>query len=226
LSFSLVPRRIDRAELLDEPDAPPPDVERSLRDLRRFNAWLGGIRAYRALIRRHASQARSVLDIGTGTSDLVASLRGRSPGPLIGLDFKLAHLSRGRAYHDGVLRLAGDGFRLPFRDGSVDVVTSGHLFHHFTPEQNVAMLDECLRVARVAVIVNDTRRDVVPWAFTSLLGALRLVGRITAHDAPVSVLRGYSIGEARSIAAATAAGRWRVERMLPYRIGVILWKST
>ena len=68
------PHRTDRAELLDEPDAPRQQVERSLRDLRRINAWLGGIRVYRALIRRHAPGARSILDIGTGTSDLLVSM--------------------------------------------------------------------------------------------------------------------------------------------------------
>ena len=38
----LVPKRIDAPELLDEHDAPREDMERSLRDLRRFNTVYGG----------------------------------------------------------------------------------------------------------------------------------------------------------------------------------------
>src|SRR5947208_1071099 len=45
-------KRINEPELLDEHDAPPEDVARPLRDLRRFNRWCGGIGVYRRLLRR------------------------------------------------------------------------------------------------------------------------------------------------------------------------------
>ena len=48
-------QRIDAPELLDEDNAPRRDVERSLRDLRRFNRWLGGLRVYRKLLARATS---------------------------------------------------------------------------------------------------------------------------------------------------------------------------
>ena len=35
------PKRVETEELLDEHDAPRHDVDRSLRDLRRINRWLG-----------------------------------------------------------------------------------------------------------------------------------------------------------------------------------------
>jgi predicted nicotinamide N-methyase len=221
----LVPPRLDAPELLDEHDAPREDVERSLRDLRRINRWLGGIRIYRALIRRHAPQARSVLDLGTGSSDLLGSVRDRLDGRRVGLDFKIDHLLYGRAIAPGdALPVAGNAFQLPLRDRSVDVVTSSHFFHHFTPEENVAVLKEALRVARMAVIVNDTTRNRIPYLFVRFLAALGLVGRITREDAPASVLRGYTVPEARAVAMATRAHRWRVERLVPFRFGLILWK--
>jgi hypothetical protein len=221
----LVPPRLDAPELLDEHDAPREDMERSLRDLRRINRWLGGIRIYRALIRRHAPQARSVLDLGTGSSDLLGSVRARMTGLRVGLDFKIDHLLYGRAIAPGdALPVAGNALQLPFRDNSVDVVTSSHFFHHFTLEENVAVLKEGLRVARMAVIVNDTTRNRIPYLFVRLLAAARLVGRITREDAPASVLRGYTVPEARAVAAGTRTHRWRVERLLPFRFGLILWK--
>ena len=48
------PPRIDMPELLDEHDAPRADMERSLRDLRRFNRYFGGNAVYRRLLRRMA----------------------------------------------------------------------------------------------------------------------------------------------------------------------------
>jgi hypothetical protein len=214
----LTPPRVDAPELLDEEDAPRADMERSLRDLRRFNRWCGGTAVYRRLLRRFGPFS-SVIDLGTGTSDLLASLdRGRR----IGLDFKIDHLLYGRG--DGVLRVVGDAKRLPFRDGAADVVTSAHFFHHFSPEENVAILAESMRVARRGVVVNDTRRHYVPLLFVHLLGLLRLVGRITRYDAPASVRRGYTPGEARAIAARVGARRWEVRRAWPFRFGILLWK--
>jgi SAM-dependent methyltransferase len=216
----LTPRRIESEELLDEHDAPREDMERSLRDLRRFNRYLGGVRIYRALVRRFAPTA--ILDVGTGTADSlesVADVRTR-----IGLDFKIDHLLFLRE-ESRVLRVVGDAQRLPFRNGAVDLVTSAHFFHHFSPEENAAILAESLRVARRGVAVNDTRRHYAPLLLVLLLGAFRLVGRITRYDAPASVRQGYTLAEARGIAArVSSASRWDVIRMWPYRFAILLWK--
>ncbi|MDP9361272.1 MAG: hypothetical protein M3P29_07470, partial [Acidobacteriota bacterium] len=70
----LVPKRVDTPELLDEHDAPRDDMERSLRDLRRINRWLGGTSTYLRLLRRFGPNARIVVDVGAGTADLLDAL--------------------------------------------------------------------------------------------------------------------------------------------------------
>src|SRR5215213_10860231 len=165
-------KRIESEELLDEHDAPRADMERSLRDLRRINKYLGGIGIYRRLLRRF--EPRSVLDIGAGTADNLDA----SPGvPLrIALDFKIDHLLYLR-HGSQVRRVVGDANRLPFRDNAVDVITSAHFFHHFSADENIAILREALRVAKDGVAVNDTRRHYAPLLFVLLISALHLVGR-------------------------------------------------
>jgi len=232
----LTPRRIPAHELLDEHDAPRADMERSLRDLRRFNRWAGGQRIYRKLLRRlwsgglsarrgrqaESLSLHSVLDVGAGSCELVESLSASCLR--IGLDFKIEHLLYLR---DGspVHRIVGDAHHLPFRDGAVDVVTSSHFFHHFSPAENEAILGEAIRVARRGVSVNDTRRHYVPLLFVLLLGAFRLVGRITRFDAPASVRQGYTLAEARTIAERVPAARRKVVRAWPFRFGILLWKT-
>lgn len=211
------PDRIDTEELLDEHDAPRPEMERSLRDLRRINRWFGGIPIYRRLLRL-AGPVRSIVDIGAGTADQVGSV---DVPVRIALDFKIDHLAYLR--DAPVHRVAGDAQRLPFRKDSIDVLTSAHFFHHFSPEENVAILREALRVVRKAVIVNDTRRHYVPLLFIRLVSALRLVGRITRFDGPASVLRGYTIPEVRKIAEQTGVHA-EVRRAFPFRFGLVLWK--
>lgn len=214
-------RRVVTPELLDEHDAPRADMERSLRDLRRFNRWAGGTKTYRRFLHRLAPSARIVIDLGAGTADLLDALP--SDVITIAVDLNLKHLlyerNRSRA-----LRVVADANRLPFRNSSVDVVTSSHFFHHFEPEENAAILRGALRVARIGAMASDTRRSVLPLLFVRLLASLRLVGRITAYDAPASVLRGYTAPEARAVGEKTGASRVEVITMAPFRFGLLLWK--
>lgn len=216
----LTPPRLDEPELLDEHDVPRADMERSLRDLRRINRYLGGVTTYRRLLKRFGA-IRSVADLGAGTADLLESI----PGDVfrIAVDFKIDHLlylrggSRAR-------RVVADARRLPFRNGSIDVITSSHFFHHFDARENGAILREAIRVSRTAVAVTDTRRHYLPLIFVSLLSALRLVGRITRADAPASVRRGYTVAEAREIAAKAPVARAEVVKFFPFRFAILLRK--
>jgi SAM-dependent methyltransferase len=214
----LTPRRLVTAEMLDEPDAPLDDVERSLRDLRRINRYGGGLRIYRRLVRLFSPS--SILDLGTGTSDLLESV---PQVPLrVGMDFKIEHLVYVRT--PGIHKVVGDARRLPFRDESIDLVTSAHFLHHFAPGENIAMLDDALRVTRAGVAINDTRRHHVPLLVVLLAGIFRLVGRITRFDAPASVRQGYTLAEAREIARETQCAKWQVRRAWPFRLALLLWK--
>jgi ubiquinone/menaquinone biosynthesis C-methylase UbiE len=211
------PPRVDEPELLDEHDAPRADMERSLRDLRRINGWLGGVGVYRRLLKKHGA-SKSILDVGTGTSDVLE----RVAGVRIGVDINVNHLLYRRS--PGIHKIVADARRLPFRDDTVDVVTAAHFIHHFTPEDASSLLREWLRVARRGVIVNDTRRHYIPLALVLLLSKLRLVGRITRFDAPASVRRGYTVEEARQFAEAAGAARAEVVKAWPFRFGILLWK--
>jgi len=216
------PNRIDSPELLDEHDAPPEDMERSLRDLRRFNRFYGGAGVYRRLLKKMARHnPLSILDVATGTADLIELLPNTSLR--VGADFKIDHLLYMRE-GSTVRRVVANALNLPFVNNAFEIVTSTHFFHHLTPEQNTTMLREALRVARRGVIVNDTRRHYIPFLVTKLISVLGFVGRITRNDAPASVLRGYTPREVRAIAASVPAKNFEVVRAWPYRFGLLLWK--
>ena len=218
-------RRLDTPELLDEHDAPAKDVERSLRDLQRFNRYCGGMRVYRKMVRRLLGGDGTVIDLGAGTADLLDSLdaprprTGKSACPplRIAVDWNIRHLlyRRPRAH-----RVVADARQLPFRSNAADAVTSSHFFHHFSPSENAEILRESLRVARVGVAFTDTRRHIAPLLFTLMLRWLHLVGRITAFDAPASIRRGYTAAEARTITE--RVGPAVVENHFPLRWVMLL----
>jgi ubiquinone/menaquinone biosynthesis C-methylase UbiE len=218
----LVPKRIDTPELLDEHDAPREDMERSLRDLRRFNRFYGGNGVYRRLLRKMAKHDPiSILDVSTGTADLVERFAGTALR--VGIDFKIDHLLYMRE-GSAVRRVVGDALHLPFLNNAFEIVTSSHFFHHLTPEENEEMLQEALRVARRGVIINDTRRHYIPYLVVKIIGWLRMTGRITRNDAPASVLRGYTPEEVGEIAFRISAKRIDIVRSWPFRFGLLVWK--
>ena len=88
-----------------------------------------------------------------------------------------------------------DARRLPFADGSVDVVTCSQLLHHFEDAEIPVILRELDRVARRAVVIGDLRRSWVAalgfWLVSWPLG----FHRVTRHDGVTSVLRGFTARE-------------------------------
>lgn len=208
-------------ELLDDPETPRRDVERSLRDLERFNSLAGGSRVYREMIRRIGVDQPSILDIGTGTSDMLSSIDARLR---CGLDLSYRHLDYGRHLgREGVARVTGSALELPFADRSFDLVTSSHFIHHFDQEDAVKVAREALRVTRRAVVFSDTRRSFWPWLFTVALGKLRLVGPVTRFDAPASVQRGFDREELAAIGAATGH-EYTVNARFPFRLILTIYQ--
>jgi SAM-dependent methyltransferase len=206
----LAPRRRRGFEHLDDPDTPPALRERSLRDVSRSNALLGGTNAVLAEIARllpTLGDGATLLDVGTGLADIPAKAarRARSRGvelTTIGVDEAESRVQA------SVSRVAcgacADVRRLPFADASVDVVTCSQVLHHFPDDDVPEVLRELQRVSRRYVVVSDLRRSWIAalgfWVVSWPLG----FHPVTRHDGFTSVLRGFTAGElARHVRQAT-----------------------
>jgi SAM-dependent methyltransferase len=206
----LVPRRRRGFEHLDDPRTDPALRERSLRDVRRANTLLGGAWAVLSELRRVLTAGvpdLTLLDVGTGLADIPARARrlaGRRGTTLvtIGVDEAevLARVSAGQL--DGCA--CADARRLPFADGSVDVVICSQVLHHFDDAEIPAVLRELSRVARRWVIVSDLRRSWLAAAGFWLVSWPLRFHPVSRHDGFTSVLRGFTSSElARHVRAAT-----------------------
>jgi ubiquinone/menaquinone biosynthesis C-methylase UbiE len=219
-------KRVVIQELLDTDAGTPREVAGSLADLRMLNRRFGGISAMAAMIGQVAT-ARGLssvdwLDVAGGFGD-VASMtsaallrRGIQTRPVL-LDRAETHLPRRYP------AVCADALDLPFRDNSFDVVGCCLFLHHLEPQQVTRFVQESLRVARHAVLINDLVRNPLHLAF-AYAGAPIYRSRLTRHDAPASVRRAYTPDELRSMLAPAGAIHVNIDRYFFFRMGVIAWK--
>ncbi len=220
-------KRLVTPELMDNDAATPAEVQQTLADLRRINRWFGGIRTTRHMLekviaRSPAHGAFTVLDVGAGSGDVSLSaarqLRPRARIEVTLMDRMTAHLPR-----NGTAEVAGDALSLPFLDGSFDLVTCSLLVHHFEREQIVRFINQAVRVARIAVLLNDLRREPIHLAL--MYAGYPLFGRLTMHDGLASVRRAYTPRELAAIVRDSNAASVEIENHYLYRMGIIVWKS-
>ena len=197
----------------------------NLRDLRRINRWLGGVRLSADAIDALAAHREqlTVLDVGTGGADIPMALlaradeRGRGLA-VVGIDSRPEVLAAAVvampavAATPGLELHVGDGRSLPYADGSFDVVHASMVLHHLPPDEAVLLLREMGRVARLGVVVNDLDRSRPGWIGAWLMGHLLTRNRYTRQDAPLSVLRSYRADEMKALLRTAGLTPVRTER--------------
>jgi SAM-dependent methyltransferase len=87
----------------------------------------------------------TVAEIGVGTGSFLA-LFERHAARLVGVDLTAGMLDEARRAHPHLELVAGDGAALPFRSGSIDLVTSAQAFHHI--REPIHVLKEMRRVTK------------------------------------------------------------------------------
>jgi ubiquinone/menaquinone biosynthesis C-methylase UbiE len=239
-------RRVVIPELLDEDAGSAHEIATSLRDLRRINRWFGGISTTRSMLNRAAMMLPngtfSLLDVGAGAGDIPIALHrdarrpsrstevtllDRSPAHLTDNHFAdavLAGSSKPETRNSAVRRVVGDATSLPFANSSFDVVTCSLFAHHLEPAQFTAFAAEALRVCRIAVLVNDLRRNRLSLALV-YAGFFLYRSRLTRHDAPASVRRAYSLDEMTAMLRRAGAHRVDAAPHYLFRMAAIAWKT-
>ena len=205
-------RLVGGEELLDGPLDDIDVVAGNLRDLRRVNRALGGVRLSRVAIERLApgTDRLTLVDVGTGGADIPVALlahaakSGRSLR-VTAVDSRPEVVEAARRARPAIDRMAGlelavgDGRSLPYPDGAFDVAHSSMVVHHLEPADAVALLREMARVARAGVVLNDLVRGRAFWAGAWMLSHLATRNAFTRYDAPLSVRRAYRRTELRDL---------------------------
>lgn len=221
-------RRVVTQEILDSPDCPPAEIEKSLRDLSRINRRFGGVATTRKLIERVAATTGkkqfSLLEVAAGHGEvpMVAARQLARRG--ITLDITLldrmhSHLLPGNR------SVVADALALPFPDNSFDLVSSSLFVHHLEPAEVAQFVNEALHVSRVAVLINDLIRHPLHLALV-YAGWPLMRSHVSRVDGVASVRRAYTAQEMQNMLANSARGRIKLSRHYLFRMGMLVWKLT
>jgi ubiquinone/menaquinone biosynthesis C-methylase UbiE len=234
-------QRSTQPEVIDFPGAlDAAQTLQMLTELRTINRVLGMTRGYVRMLRRllleeevrQGSGSLSLLDLGSGASDLpqalLASLRGTVPLRVTALDFNFLVCRAARDWSRGEERLSiiqGDILALPVKPESVDVVVCCTVLHHFPEEQIARILREAARAARRAVVVFDLQRH--PLAYAGIRVLTRLFSRSHAirSDGPCSVLKGFQREEMRRLVRQAGLPAPLIRWHWPFRFSLVIRKN-
>ncbi|MGE5227047.1 MAG: class I SAM-dependent methyltransferase [Planctomycetaceae bacterium] len=196
----------------------------------------------RFLVSRVPPDARSVLDVATGTAAVAVELLGRAPARhVVGLDQSAPMLRTGIArareagVGDRIAFVVGHGERLPFAPGTFDALTFTYLFRYVDdPGAALRGLVEAVRpggtVASLEFGVPSGAWHPLWWLYTRAV--LPLAGRLSSREwYEVGRFLGPSISAyARRYPLQEQLAMWREAGIAPVRArrmslggGVVIW---
>jgi SAM-dependent methyltransferase len=142
-----------------------------------------------ALLARHLppGDEHRLLDAPCGTGRLQATLARH--GRYVGVDVAPAMLAEARRAHPERVWLRGDVTRLPFPDGTFDLVLCCRLLHHFSERSELErVLAELVRVSRGLVIASFWDKGSLPSWRRAILPARRPARRHARSRGEIAAL--------------------------------------
>jgi 2-polyprenyl-3-methyl-5-hydroxy-6-metoxy-1,4-benzoquinol methylase len=201
-------QRSDKKELLDSDNIPFPDILRNMEELDSVNRLLGGHRITCEGVRYILSKVPSVknrewviCEIGCGNGNNLAALftwckRKKIMARFVGIDINPACIEAADPEKTGgtTTYIASD-YRTVLLPQKPDIIFSSLFCHHFSDVQLAEQLQWLGSNCNYGYFINDLHRH--PVAYHSIRWLTKVFSRsyLVKHDAPLSVLRGFSRNE-------------------------------
>ncbi|CBE67771.1 MAG: methyltransferase domain-containing protein [Candidatus Methylomirabilis oxygeniifera] len=227
-----LPRLQGAAELLDRSDNSAEEIRENLRDLERLNRYFGGVRTVLLclgrMVEQHSPRSFTILDMATGGADIPRAIcrwarKRKFPVAIEAVDQNdhvLAAATEWSIDFPEIRLRQAQVPPLPYPDRSFDYVIASLFFHHLTEAEGILLLREMARVTRRGLLVNDLLRSRLACLLTAITTRLLSGNRLTRHDGPMSVLRGFRPEELRRMATEAGLTDVRLSRHLWFRIAL------
>ncbi len=228
---------LSERELMDDPAVDPSELAAGLENLATINRHFGG-HVVCDLILKHITSGTqepeiknrelSWLDCATGAGDLPAYFSAKTGAStrfvLLDLHARTLQISKQRApatgFHGSWTQ--GNMLKLPFGNGSFDIVTCQLALHHFSEPDAILILQELRRVSRRWVFVSDLTRSPLARVVVWFLVQLWLRDPMTQYDAMISIRHAFTPAEFQSLAREAGWEKFQ-HKALPLWFRQLLW---
>lgn len=195
-------------ELLDQDQLEQQELFRNLFELDRINALLGGHAAtLMGLEKLITDRNRSyhIVDFACGGGDTLRRIHqwGEKQGfqlQLSGFDILPQAIDYAKnSSIDYPIDFKIADFNEYDPETPVDIACSALVCHHFYDQKLLSFLDRMRQLSRLGVVINDLHRHPFAYHSIKLLTKIFSGSRYVKHDAPLSVWRGFTMKEWRTI---------------------------
>lgn len=221
----MLTRRYD-PEIMDDASIQDVRMDNALRELKLVNVFLGGKSVTQQglhTLRTTLGLDRyplSLLDIGAGGADVFDDSAGLQI-TVLDRNTRVCGYLKARSPYSVI---CGDALLLPFKERSFDIIHASLFLHHLREDHIRAMLSSCLRISRHGIIINDLRRSIFAYAGIWILTSLFSSSPMVKHDGPLSVLKGFSRNELKSMLEDCGVTNYSLHRRWAFRWLVVVQK--
>lgn len=227
--------RSEREELLDQPDIPQEELYRNLFELDKINRMLGGHNATLCGVQRlmtDKSKVYKIIDIGCGGGDTLLAIHHWAAEKGYKVELTGVDLLKDAVHYASVycaeienLHLIQSDFqKLPKWENEYDISICSLFSHHFYGETLESLIKTMHRIAKTGVVINDLHRH--PLAYYSIAMLTRILSKsvYVRHDAPLSVLRGFTKRELSDLLLKCGFEQYSIEWKWAFRYLILIQK--
>jgi 2-polyprenyl-3-methyl-5-hydroxy-6-metoxy-1,4-benzoquinol methylase len=228
---SIFTHRSEQLEIMDNLSCSGKVVEQTLRELDTINTLLGGNHATVDGVRQLVNgknQSFTLVDLGCGSGKMLGILSKKFASlQLLGVDANpniVEFALNNNTSPDRIQFTADDVFSDEFNRREFDIAAATLFFHHFSDEQLIGILKNLMKQCRIGIVINDLHRH---WfAYWSIRFLTRMFSRssMVKFDAPVSVLRGFTKDELRTLLLGAGIENYTIQWKWAFRWQVVIRK--
>ncbi len=205
-------------ELLDQDFIPFADIKQNIKELDFINKWLGGhkitVDAFKHLAK--GKNKISLCEIGCGGGDNLNAIyrwcqKKKIELAITGIDIKEECIDYAKSHKripaaDWVI----NDYKKVFFEVKPDIIFSSLFCHHFRDEELIFQLNWMKQNSKVGFFINDLHRNFLAYYSIKFLTWLFSKSYLVKNDAPLSVARGFSKSELKSLCNKAGARQAKV----------------
>jgi 2-polyprenyl-3-methyl-5-hydroxy-6-metoxy-1,4-benzoquinol methylase len=219
-------RRSTKAEIMDDFELQGTELYKTLKDLDKINAWLGGNQItlngiQELLMEIPKGQRIKIADIGCGSGAMLRKIAdwGTNTGrhlELVGIDANLHAIEIAKElsmeyphidYHNVNI------FSEDFKKLKFDIILCTLTLHHFVDAQILEILKQFKTQSKIGIVINDLHRTSVAYNLFKAFCSVFVNNEIARKDGLTSILRGFKRSDleeySKHIEAKTQCIKWK-----------------